>query len=129
MKPLLMFKNKSIVVTTFLICATALSCGNKLDLGDFDKTKWKADVNGCNSVRNTMLNELGEVKPELLGLYQKAIIKVLGQPEEQELYKRSQTYYIYWLDPIKGCSTPTENPRKLEVRFTALGIANEINIR
>mgnify|MGYP000962753371 CR=1 FL=1 len=124
-----MFNNKSIVLTTFLICAIGYGCGNKLDLGDFDKTKWQADANGCNSVRSTMLEELDEIKPELLGLYQKAIIKVLGQPEEQELYKRSQTYYIYWLDPIEGCTAPTENPRKLEVRFTALGIANEINIR
>lgn len=124
-----MMKKYNIVLVIICLFTFPVACGNKLDLGAFDKAKWQADANGCSSVRNTMLEELEEVKPKLLGLYQKAIIKVLGQPEEQELYKRSQTYYIYWLDPMEGCTAPSEKPRKLEVRFTALGIANEINIR
>lgn len=124
-----MIKKHNLILAVLCLLVMPMACGNGLDLGNFDKDEWQADINGCNSNRNQMLKEIEEVKPKLLGLYQKAIIKVLGQPEEQELYKRSQTYYVYWLDPSQGCPSPIENPRKLEVRFTALGIANEINIR
>jgi len=124
-----MLRKNSILFVTIFFLTFASGCGNKLDLGSFNKEKWQADANGCNAVRNTMLKDIEAIKPKLLGLYQKAIIKVLGQPEEQELYKRSQTYYIYWIDPSTECQNRVENPRKLEVRFTALGIANEINIR
>ena len=124
-----MIKKFSLFLPLLYLLAIPMACGNRLDLGNFDKDEWQADLNGCDSKRSQMLKEIEEVKPQLLGLYQKAIIKVLGQPEEQELYRRSQTYYIYWLDPSSGCPSPIEKPRKLEVRFTALGIANEINIR
>ncbi len=104
-------------------------CGNRLDVGDFDTSRWKDDLNGCKGDRAEMTEALNELKPKLLGLYQKAILKVLGQPEEQELYKRSQNYYIYYIDKGPKCDSSTEGARRLEVRFTALGIANEVNIR
>lgn len=124
-----MIRKHKALIAVISILILPLACGNRLDLGSFDKVEWLADANGCNASRSKMIKEIDEVKPKLLGLYQKAIIKILGQPEEQELYRRSQTYYIYWLDPSAGCPSPIENPRKLEIRFTALGIANEINIR
>ncbi len=111
-----------------LICST-MGCTKKVDTGDFNVEDWLADARGCNGVRAQMADDLQELKPNLLGHYQKRIIKVLGEPEEQELYRRSQTYYIYYIDPAEDCANGVQNPRKLEVRFTALGIANEVNIR
>ena len=105
-------------------------CTKSADLGDFDIEKWKSDANGCNGTRAEMIDELLKVKPNLLGLYQKKIIKALGQPESEELYERSQTYYFYFIDPSDKCNEEAiEEPRKLSIRFTALGIANEVNIR
>ena len=107
-----------------------MSCTKKAELGDFDTEKWKSDPNGCQGVRAEMIDDLLEVKPNLLGLYQKSIIKALGQPESEELYERSQTYYFYSIDPSEKCNTNLEEePRILSIRFTALGIANEVNIR
>lgn len=107
----------------------ALSCTKKVDTGDFDVDAWKGDAKGCEGVRTELIDDLVAIKPNLLGLYQKSVISVLGDPEEQELYSRSQTYYIYYIDGAEGCPNPTPDPRKLEVRFTALGIANEVNIK
>ena len=79
--------------------------------------------------RIDLIDNINDNKKKILGLYQKDILKIFGQPEEQELYKRSQTYYVYYLDPSTDCKTTIENPRKLFIRFTSLGIANELTIR
>ncbi len=113
-----------------MICLiTTSACTKRLDLGSFDSEIWKSDLKGCSGKRAEIIDQLIEVKPKLLGLYQKSIIKALGQPEEQELFKRSQTYYVYYIDGAPTCENPVESPRILEVRFTSLGIANEVNIK
>lgn len=116
-------------IAILLLIITLSSCTKKVDTGDFDTQAWQEDVKGCEGIRADMVTDLQELKPRLLGLYQKSIIKVLGEPEEQELYKRSQTYYVYYIDAAEDCPVAIQNPRKLEVRFTALGIANEVNIK
>lgn len=110
-------------------CLLLSSCTKKVDIGDFDTEAWKEDARGCSGARADMTKSVMALKPKLLGLYQKSVIEVLGKPEEQELYERSQTYYIYYMDAAKNCENADENPRKLLIRFTALGIANEVNIR
>lgn len=119
----------SLLICLFVFSSGISSCTKKIDVGDFDIEAWQADSKGCTGVRAGMTEAIMEVKPKLLELYQKSIIEVLGQPEEQELYQRSQTYYVYYIDPAGDCENSNENPRKLMVRFTALGIANEVNIR
>ena len=115
-----------LIVALSLICQ---ACTKRIDVGDFDSKKWIGDQQGCTGDRVEMLEDLIKIKPNLLGLYQKSIIKVLGQPEGEELYERSQTYYWYYIDASDKCESPSENPRKLAIRFTALGIANQIDIR
>jgi len=115
----------------FLLCMVVglSSCLKKVDVGDFDREAWRNDPKGCLSERPKLIKELNKHKKAILGLYQKDVLSILGQPEEQELYKRSQTYYIYYIDAAPDCEQPIENPRKLYIRFTSLGIANEITIR
>ena len=114
----------------FLAFSAISGCTKPAELGDFDVDKWKSDPNGCLGIRAEMIEDILKIKPNLLGLYQKKIIKALGQPESEELYERSQTYYFYYIDPSDKCSEKTaEEPRILSIRFTALGIANEVNIR
>ncbi len=119
----------SLLICLFIFALTFSGCTKKVDVGDFDIEAWQSDGNGCNGVRAGMTEDIMKLKPKLLELYQKSVIEVLGQPEEQELYQRSQTYYVYYIDPAGDCENKVENPRKLMVRFTALGIANEVNIR
>lgn len=57
------------------------------------------------------------------------IKKLLGKPDEQELYNRGQRFYIYFIEPGPKCDTPTGNPQVLLVRFSAVGIANEFIVK
>ena len=121
-------KNISLLLFALLI-TVCLGCSNPKDLGEFDTEKWQADINGCKGERAEMIDDLIAVKSKFLGLYQKTVIKSLGQPEDQELYSRSQTFYVYYIDPAASCESSVEEPRVLEIRFTSLGIANEVNIK
>ena len=121
--------SKLVVISLFSVLFLTTVCTKKADVGDFDSEKWIGDQNGCMNQRAEMIEDLIKIKPNLLALYQKSIIKVLGKPEAEELYERSQTYYWYYIDPSPKCNQPSENPRKLSIRFTALGIANEIDIK
>ncbi len=111
------------------ICAVLSGCLKKVEIENFDKDLWASDPNGCKQERISLIDNINDNKKKILGLYQKDVLKIFGQPEEQELYKRSQSYYIYYLDPASSCDTTVDNPRKLFIRFTSLGIANELTIR
>lgn len=121
-------KKVSLLSIAILICLIT-GCAKSDTLGNFDTKKWQKDIKGCSGERTKMIDDLIEVKTKLLGLYQKSIIKLLGQPEEQELSNRSQTYYSYYIDPSTTCENGSDDPRILEIRFTSLGIANEVNIK
>ncbi|KOF03684.1 hypothetical protein OB69_05170 [Roseivirga seohaensis subsp. aquiponti] len=116
-----------VIILSFSLLITA--CTKKTEVGDFDSAKWIGDQNGCLNQRSEMVQDLIKIKPNLLALYHKSIIEVLGKPDAEELYERSQTYYWYYIDPSPKCDQPSENPRKLSIRFTAMGIANEIDIK
>ncbi|KYG81252.1 hypothetical protein AWW67_07805 [Roseivirga seohaensis] len=116
-----------VIILSFSLLITA--CTKKAEVGDFDSVKWIGDQNGCLNQRSEMVQDLIKIKPKLLALYHKSIIEVLGKPDAEELYERSQTYYWYYIDPSPKCDQPSENPRKLSIRFTAMGIANEIDIK
>jgi len=116
-------------LSIFVLVLLVTSCLKKVDVGSFEPEKWKNDPKGCLAQRTDLVKDINQNKKSFLGLYQKDMLKVFGQPEEQELYKRSQTYYVYYIDAAADCSEPIENPRKLYIRFTSLGIANELTIR
>ena len=63
------------------------------------------------------------------GLKTSDIESYLGKPDAQELYDRSQRYYIYFIEPGPKCEAANENPQALFVRFSAVGIANEFTIK
>ena len=122
-------KSSKLVVITLSFSLLITACTKKVEVGDFDSAKWIGDQNGCLNQRSEMVQDLIKIKPNLLALYHKSIIEVLGKPDAEELYERSQTYYWYYIDPSPKCDQPSENPRKLSIRFTAMGIANEIDIK
>lgn len=117
------------LIPIFFIFLLFSGCTKKIDVGDFDTEKWISDRQACAGERAEMIDDILKNKENLLGLYQKSIIKVLGKPEGEELYERSQTYWWYYIDPALECDNAIEDPRKLTIRFTALGIANEIDIQ
>jgi len=104
------------------------SCGKPLpDLAPVDLVQWKGDKGGCKARRLTYLEELKKQKDELKGFSEKDIIKLLGRPDHNELYKRNQKFYYYDIDPGKSCGDEKEG-QQLVIRFTAMGYSKEVSI-
>ena len=120
-------------VLIIALLGTFASCSSKekkaLRLQKFDSETWIEDKSGCNGDRLSMKDELLSVKYNMRGLKTDEIEDLLGKPDAQELYNRSQRYYIYFLDPGPKCGEAVEEPQALFVRFSAVGIANEFTIK
>lgn len=116
----------SSIIALFLILS---SCGNdRTTLGTIDLVQWKNDRNACGGLRTRSVEEFQQHKNELLGLSESDIIALLGKPDQNELYKRNQKFYYYFLEPAPACTPAAANPKKLMVRFNAVGLAKEVSI-
>ena len=113
-----------------LFTVILFSCSKPLPiLEEIDLQAWKDDKLACAGKRDSMFNALETQKEKLLGLSEQEIISLLGKPDENELYKRNQKFYYYFVQPSKACATSqSENPKKLVVRFNATGMAKEIGV-
>ena len=123
-----------VLLSIFLFCIIANSgCVRKkkkvVRLQEFSSELWIQDKNGCNGNRNSLKNQFLSLKHNMRGLKTGDIENILGKPDAQELYNRSQRYYIYFLEPGPKCEYAKENPQALFVRFSAVGIANEFIIK
>ncbi|HBH24228.1 MAG TPA: hypothetical protein DDY13_12490 [Cytophagales bacterium] len=105
------------------------TCGRKKQIEGFDSDKWIADKMACQEQRSEMRKDLLRIKYKLRGLNTDEIEDVLGKPDAQELYRRNQKYYIYYLEPAPECDTYQDQTTKVYIRFTAVGIAHEITFR
>ena len=77
-----------------------------------------------------MSSALRSQSQKLLALSEQEIISLLGKPDENELFKRNQKFYYYFLEPSNACNlTSRENdPEKLVIRFNAIGLAKEVSV-
>ena len=103
------------------------SCGKeKPSLENFDQEKWLEDRNACKGNRGPLVEPLLTQKDKLLGLDELAIVDVLGKPDENELYKRNQKFFYYYVTASKECGSENGEAKKLVIRFNAVGLAKEI---
>ncbi len=109
-----------------LLILFLISCDRPLPtLDGVDQTKWKNDKNGCDGSRSSMLTSLKEQQTKLQGLSEMQIINIFGRPDQNELYKRNQKFFFYWISG-PNCAKDSVQVR-LGIRFTAMGIAKEIS--
>ena len=110
----------------FLIFLSA--CGKPLpSLDGIDLKAWKEDKNGCLNNRSQSIEMLIKQKEKLKSLDQTEMIQLLGRPDRNELYKRNQKFFYYFLEPGVACGVDKE-PRKLSIRFNAVELAKEVII-
>ena len=103
------------------------ACGrDEIVLNNFDAQRWRKDGNACMKDRAALFENLLNQKSALLGHDEIDIVEVLGKPDENELYKRNQKFYYYYIDPARGCPGAVETPRRLVIRFNAMGLAKEL---
>jgi len=102
------------------------SCGKPLpQLDNLDLERWKNDKFACGHDREKMIESLTSQIEKLKGLSQDDIVKLLGRPDENELYKRNQKFFYYYLTPGKKCAKDSVS-QKLSLRFNAMGFAKEV---
>jgi hypothetical protein len=105
------------------------ACGKPLPTFDkIDFSSWKEDKNACLGDRSKSIAWLQEEKDKLKALTESDIIKILGRPDQNELYKRNQKFYRYFLEPGVVCGIDNSNPKRLTIRFNAIGLAKEVII-
>lgn len=125
-----MLKSKilSIGISLFLIIISA--CSQKVDVVGVDLNKWKEDRNGCLGLRSQEIENFRVVKNELLGKNNQAIIKTFGRPDKVELADRSQTFFIYFIEPGPECpnADKKEDPLKVILRLNAISKVSEVTI-
>lgn len=76
-----------------------------------------------------MLEAVKASTDKLLALSEVDLVALLGRPDEEELYKRNQKFYYYYLQPSGNCDkTVTDSPLRLVIRFNAVGLAKEVTV-
>ncbi|MCU0392138.1 MAG: hypothetical protein MUE81_13545 [Thermoflexibacter sp.] len=101
---------------------------NSPDVQGFDLEAWKKDKKGCNSTRASLLNDFEKkVKPQLEGLSEIEIVKILGKADYSLLAERNQKFYRYYLEEGEQCGK-NKKARYVQIRFSALNVVNEITV-
>jgi len=114
------------VAILFLLLA---SCGRDLPrLSGVDTDQWKADRGGCAGYRKTVQDSLQMDLSMLKGLSENDVLQILGKPDQNELYKRNQKFYTYFVTPGPACDKPDSAALRLILRFNAMGYAQLVSI-
>ena len=118
------------VIALCLLASASLSCSSKLEVGSINLDNWKADRNGCNGLRILDLEELQRLKNSFLSANNQELIKTFGRPDRVILVDKSQSFFIYFLDPSDACGedVSTKDPLKLMFRLNAISRVSEVNI-
>jgi hypothetical protein len=105
------------------------ACGKSLPtLDGIDLRQWKADKNGCNHYREGVVDLLTSQTDKLKALDESQIAKLLGKPDQTELYRRNQKFYTYFLEPSAKCIRSKDKFKKLVIRFNGTRMAKEVEI-
>jgi hypothetical protein len=118
---------KSASVFLLVLC---FACSKPLpSLEGIDLSQWRKDKNACNAQREPMREAIERQKEKLLGLDEDQMLALLGRPDQNELYTRSQKFYYYYIEPAPGCGSQGDTTaQRLVIRFNAVGLATEVSI-
>jgi hypothetical protein len=120
------FKSFGFILILFFFYA----CSSKIEVVGVDLDNWKKDRNGCIGLRLQDLENFKTVKNDLLGKDNQALIKTFGRPDKVELANRSQTFFIYFIEPGPDCETEEKSgePLKVIFRLNAISRVSEVTI-
>jgi hypothetical protein len=112
----------------FLFATLLVACGKPLPtMNGIDLKQWKEDRNGCNHFREKLIETLVPQKDKLLGLSEDDVVSLLGRPDQNELYKRNEKFFKYFLEPGPPCRNDSSDVI-LSIRFNSVGLAKEATI-
>lgn len=125
---------RKIFIVVFGIVSISIlfsACSGKVDLKNVNLENWKKDRDGCIGLRMQELEAFRVVKNDLLGKDNQSIIKTFGRPDKVELTDRSQSFFIYFIDPAPSCEgfdANAEQAMKVMLRMNAYSRVSEVVI-
>src|SRR6187551_3742403 len=120
------------ICSFFLFAFIFFCCGKSLPtLDGIDLKAWNEDKNGCSGKRLRMEESIVAQHEKLLALGELQIVELLGKPDVNELSKRNQKFFYYYLQSAKECNNgdSTLTPKRLAIRFNAMGLAKEVQVQ
>ena len=114
-----------------IIILLSASCRPKSpEFSGVDMVQWRSDRQACDGARMTTRDTFTTQRDKLLALSESEVVSALGTPDLQELSKRNQKFYYYYLEPHGECATAdsTKKPLRMALRFNAMGLAKEVRI-
>jgi len=119
------FNRLSLLVCIFIVAG----CGKSIpELKDIDLDSFRKDKNACGQYRSSVIPSIDLQKDKLLALDEGQIVELLGNPDRNELYKRNQKFFYYYLKPSPDCPSATAETLRLTIRFNAMGLAKEVSV-
>lgn len=105
-----------------------IACSTPVELEGTDLEGWKSDIFGCELTRANEIDNIMNQKSRLEGISSDDLMATLGKPDQVELYKRSQKFMVYYIDPGPQCvgNEEVREFRVLKVRVDALGTVKEL---
>lgn len=95
---------------------------------EVDWDVWKSDPDGCAGKRIAFVEPLQRQRDLFKSLSEMDIVKLMGKPDQNELYQRNQKFYSYFFQAGTECDHPHEGALRIIIRFNAMGLAKEITI-
>ena len=120
---------KKLIILLNVILLIVSGCGKDLPtLEGVDLQTWKDDKDGCRGARAGMADALRKEHTKLKGLSEMDMVKLLGKPDQNELYKRNQKFFHYSINRGRGCDAPDSVALQLIIRFNAMGNAQLVSV-
>ncbi len=109
------------------------SCSTNLpEIEGMDYEAWVTDKYGCSGKRIELVSLIDLNSEKFLRYNQNEMIDILGRPENQTLFTRSQTIFYYYIRHNPNCTSQEtmqeDDQVKLEIRFDALNRSKSLYV-
>lgn len=117
------------ILPCIILSGMLTSCTGPVDAGSIDLVNWKNDRYGCKGLRYQDLDEIKRIKNTFLTKNNQELIKTFGRPDRVELASKSQSFFIYFLEPSDNCDPkPEKEPLKVLFRLNAINKVSEVTV-
>ncbi len=124
---------KVIISISLISLFFLFSCSTSLpEIEGMDYEAWVTDKYGCSGKRIELVSLIDLNSEKFLRYNQNEMIDILGRPENQTLFTRSQTIFYYYIRHNPNCTSQEtmqeDDQIKLEIRFDALNRSKSLYV-
>ncbi len=115
-----------------IFCLVLTACGGKeVDFGSFDLKRFKNDRGGCKSERANQIEEFKAIKPKLLGLSEREIVRYFGRYDFQVLDRRNEKIFVYYFEKGEHCQymQNKSTSQSVALYFNSVSLVKEVTFQ